>query len=44
MKHFYEKNNQLFNESKIKRVFESRLKRYNVSISLFKKIVKQSMS
>lgn len=37
MKHFCEKNNQLFNESKIKRVFESRLKRYNISISLFKK-------
>lgn len=37
MKNFNKKNNQLFNESKIKRVFESRLKRYNVSISLFKK-------
>lgn len=37
MKRFNEKNNKLFNESKIKRAFENRLKKNGVSTDLFEK-------
>lgn len=37
MKLFNKKNNKLFNESKIKRVFENRLKKNEVSTNLFEK-------